>query len=103
MPRYRPYSTNEQSNHLVEVLPSAELVCAELGSTPILREITPPPHPATNFTRGLVARRLFRVPPCYEGTIHLQTSMSSPGFESRPYGTAVSVDHYTGWATTLTL
>ncbi|GFV49513.1 hypothetical protein TNCV_1975061 [Trichonephila clavipes] len=31
------------------------------------------------------------------GTIHLQTSMSSPGFE--PNGTAVSVtNHYTRWA-----
>ncbi|GFX08998.1 hypothetical protein TNCV_4165771 [Trichonephila clavipes] len=32
--------------------------------------------------------------------IHLQTSMSAPGFEPRPNGTAVSVtNHYTGWAT----
>ncbi|GFX10689.1 transposable element Tcb1 transposase [Trichonephila clavipes] len=29
---------------------------------------------------------------------HLQTSMSSPGFEPGPYGTAVSfANHYTGW------
>ncbi|GFS64325.1 hypothetical protein TNCV_3955261 [Trichonephila clavipes] len=35
-----------------------------------------------------------------EGTIHLQTSMSSPGFEPSPNGTAVSIaNHYTGWAT----
>ncbi|GFX63627.1 hypothetical protein TNCV_2005561 [Trichonephila clavipes] len=26
---------------------------------------------STSLTRGLVTRRLFRVPPCYEGTIHL--------------------------------
>ncbi|GFW12787.1 hypothetical protein TNCV_3884971 [Trichonephila clavipes] len=33
-------------------------------------------------------------------TIHSQISMSSPGFESSPNGTAVSVaNHYTGWAT----
>ncbi|GFY36493.1 hypothetical protein TNCV_26991 [Trichonephila clavipes] len=33
-------------------------------------------------------------------TIHLQTSMPSPGFEARPYGTAVSVaNRYTEWAT----
>ncbi|GFW59366.1 HTH_Tnp_Tc3_2 domain-containing protein [Trichonephila clavipes] len=45
-------------------------------------------------------RRLFKVPPCHEGTIHLQTSMSSPGFEPSPNGTAFSVaNHYTGWAT----
>ncbi|GFT29528.1 hypothetical protein TNCV_2020891 [Trichonephila clavipes] len=38
--------------------------------------------------------------PCRKGTIHLQTSMSFPGFESSPYGTAVSVNnHCTSWAT----
>ncbi|GFU34909.1 hypothetical protein TNCV_2992121 [Trichonephila clavipes] len=56
--------------------------------------------PAFNLTRRLVARRLFRVHPCLEGTIHLQTSMSSPGFEPRLYGTVISVANYhTGWAT----
>ncbi|GFW75918.1 long-chain-fatty-acid--CoA ligase 5 [Trichonephila clavipes] len=35
-------------------------------------------------------------------TIHLQTSMSSPGYEPSPYGTAVSVaNYYTGWATNI--
>ncbi|GFX51826.1 hypothetical protein TNCV_5015281 [Trichonephila clavipes] len=29
-----------------------------------------------------------------EGTIHLQTSMSSPGLEPRPYGTAVSIANH---------
>ncbi|GFV05364.1 hypothetical protein TNCV_225751 [Trichonephila clavipes] len=43
--------------------------------------------PFTNLMRGLVARRLFGVPPCRKGTIHLQTSMPSPGFEPTPYGT----------------
>ncbi|GFY02989.1 hypothetical protein TNCV_979941 [Trichonephila clavipes] len=53
---------------------------------------------STHLTRGLVARRLFRVPPCRESTIHLQTSMPSLGFKSRPYPTAVSVTNsYTGW------
>ncbi|GFV51656.1 hypothetical protein TNCV_1320121 [Trichonephila clavipes] len=47
--------------------------------------------PSTNLTRGLVTRRLFRVPPFHKGIIHLQTSMPSPGCEPRPYGTAVSV------------
>ncbi|GFY14248.1 hypothetical protein TNCV_3614371 [Trichonephila clavipes] len=56
--------------------------------------------PSTNHTRGLAARRLFRVPPCRKVTIHLQSSMSSSGFEPSPYGIAVSVsNHYTGWAT----
>ncbi|GFX97450.1 hypothetical protein TNCV_2840101 [Trichonephila clavipes] len=42
--------------------------------------------------------------PCREGTIHLQTSVSSPGFEPRPNGTEVSVaNHYTGWVTEITL
>ncbi|GFT37740.1 hypothetical protein TNCV_3892671, partial [Trichonephila clavipes] len=54
--------------------------------------------PSTNLMRGLAARRLFKVPSCREGTIHLQTSMSSPGFEPSPNGTAVSVaSYYTGW------
>ncbi|GFS55549.1 hypothetical protein TNCV_1627701 [Trichonephila clavipes] len=55
--------------------------------------------PSTNLTRGLETQRLFRVPPRREGTIHLQTSIPSSGFEPRPYGTAVSViNHETGWA-----
>ncbi|GFU68563.1 uncharacterized protein TNCV_3064871 [Trichonephila clavipes] len=58
--------------------------------------------PSTNLTKGLAARRLFKVP-CREGTIHLQTSMSSLGFEPSPNGTAVSVaNHYTGWVTAMT-
>ncbi|GFX23817.1 uncharacterized protein TNCV_1788481 [Trichonephila clavipes] len=58
--------------------------------------------PSTNLTKGLAARRLFKVSPCREGTMHLQTSMSSPGFEPSPNGTAVSVaNHYTGWVTML--
>ncbi|PRD29374.1 UNVERIFIED_CONTAM: hypothetical protein NCL1_29590 [Trichonephila clavipes] len=51
--------------------------------------------PSPNFTRGLAARRLFKVPRCREGTIHLQTSMSSPGFEPSPNGIAVSVANTT--------
>ncbi|GFX05534.1 hypothetical protein TNCV_3434381 [Trichonephila clavipes] len=52
--------------------------------------------PSTNLSRGRAARRLFRVPPCREATAHLQRSMTFPGFEPRPYGTAVSVtNHYT--------
>ncbi|GFU08029.1 hypothetical protein TNCV_1527671 [Trichonephila clavipes] len=40
--------------------------------------------PATNLPRGLAARRLFRVPPCREETIHSQTSMPSLGLDPRP-------------------
>ncbi|GFY20848.1 hypothetical protein TNCV_1120821 [Trichonephila clavipes] len=56
--------------------------------------------PSINHARGLASRRLFRVPPCLEDTVHLQTSMSSPGFEPSPNSTAVSVaNHYTGGVT----
>ncbi|GFX50667.1 hypothetical protein TNCV_2722531 [Trichonephila clavipes] len=72
-----------------------------LVSTPILREntmgrsgVSRLSSPSTNLTRGHAVRRLFRVPPCHEGTIHLQTPMPSPGLEPRPYA-----NHYTGWAT----
>ncbi|GFW15171.1 hypothetical protein TNCV_173181 [Trichonephila clavipes] len=78
-----------------------------LGFTPILRDdiwgrswASHLSSPSTNLTRGLAVRRLLIVPPHREGTIHLQTSVPSPGFEPRPYATAVSVaNHYTGWAT----
>ncbi|GFU21397.1 hypothetical protein TNCV_891411 [Trichonephila clavipes] len=78
-----------------------------LVSTPILREDTwgrsGASHlssPSTNLTRGHAARRLSVVPPCSDGTIHLQTSISSPGFKPRPYGTGASFANYeTGWAT----
>ncbi|GFV62119.1 hypothetical protein TNCV_4109221 [Trichonephila clavipes] len=60
-------------------------------SSPILRENSWGWSGATDLTRGLAALRLFRVAPCRKGTIHLQASMSSPGFEPSPYGTAVSV------------
>ncbi|GFT25083.1 hypothetical protein TNCV_179921 [Trichonephila clavipes] len=75
-----------------------------LVPTPSLREntfggVSGLPTLLTNLTRGLAVRRLFRVRPCREGTIRLQTYMPSPGFKSRSYGTAVSVaNHYTGWA-----
>ncbi|GFU41843.1 transposable element Tcb2 transposase [Trichonephila clavipes] len=59
---------------------------------------SPLSSPFTNLGRGLVTRRLFRVPPCHEGTVNLQTSMPSWGFEPPPNGTAISVtNHKTGW------
>ncbi|GFX83656.1 hypothetical protein TNCV_326051 [Trichonephila clavipes] len=48
-------------------------------------------EPLTNIMRGLVARRIFKVSSCLTGIIYLQTSMFSPDFEPRPYGTAVCV------------
>ncbi|GFX73125.1 hypothetical protein TNCV_4502041 [Trichonephila clavipes] len=72
-----------------------------LGSTSILREITKvvrglPPLFPFHQPNEKVTRRLFRVLPCLKGTMHLQTSMSSPGFEPRPYSTADNVtNHYT--------
>ncbi|GFW77347.1 hypothetical protein TNCV_2497421 [Trichonephila clavipes] len=54
-------------------------------------------RPSTNLARGFAAQRLFRVPACPKGTIYLQKSMPFPGFEPRPYGTAISVlNYYTG-------
>ncbi|GFT95931.1 hypothetical protein TNCV_312581 [Trichonephila clavipes] len=53
-----------------------------------VRDLTPL-FPSNNLTRGLAVRRLFRVPPCCKGTIHLQTYMPSPGFEPRLYGTTL--------------
>ncbi|GFT75568.1 hypothetical protein TNCV_1135381 [Trichonephila clavipes] len=53
--------------------------------------------PSSNLTREHTARWLFRVPSLRKGTI--QTSMPSPGFELRSYGTAASLaNHCTGWA-----
>ncbi|GFX37670.1 hypothetical protein TNCV_1261071 [Trichonephila clavipes] len=44
--------------------------------------------------------RLNCVPPCHIGTVHLETSVSSLGFEIRFYVTAVSVNnHNIGWLT----
>ncbi|GFX81083.1 hypothetical protein TNCV_1910761 [Trichonephila clavipes] len=38
--------------------------------------------------------------PCRKGTLHLETSMSSPGFEFGPYDPAAAIANYsTGWAT----
>ncbi|GFX97471.1 hypothetical protein TNCV_2840311 [Trichonephila clavipes] len=66
-----------------------------LFSTLILRENT------LGVVRGLPSHertcQLFRVPPCHKGTLHLQKSMLSSGFEPGPYGREVSVtNHYTG-------
>ncbi|GFW69539.1 hypothetical protein TNCV_488851 [Trichonephila clavipes] len=52
--------------------------------------------PSINLTRGVAARRIFRVFPRRDGSIHLQTSMPSLGFKSRPN---VSItNHFSGWA-----
>ncbi|GFV13912.1 hypothetical protein TNCV_523891 [Trichonephila clavipes] len=76
-----------------------------LDSTPILRENTLemvrglPPLFAFHYPQErLAARRLFRVLSCRRNTIHLQTSMPSPGFEPRLYDAADSVTkHSSGW------
>ncbi|GFS47148.1 hypothetical protein TNCV_2053261 [Trichonephila clavipes] len=62
---------------------------ARFGSCAIKSHIHSLTHlssPSTHLTRGLVARRLFKVPPCREGTINLKTSMSSR--DSNPDPTA---------------
>ncbi|GFV42041.1 hypothetical protein TNCV_1569081 [Trichonephila clavipes] len=54
--------------------------------------------PSTNLTRGLVARRLLKVPPCRENTIHLQHPCLLRDSKPRPNSTAFSIaNHYTGW------
>ncbi|GFU76984.1 hypothetical protein TNCV_4521401 [Trichonephila clavipes] len=74
-----------------------------LGSTPILRDKNLgvvrgfanlfPFHKLLERTYGSTA--IYSIP--MPGR-HLQTSMPSPGFELRLYGTAVSAtNHYTGW------
>ncbi|GFU93348.1 hypothetical protein TNCV_1860781 [Trichonephila clavipes] len=65
-----------------------------LSFTSILREntlvvIRGLPPPSINLTRGLAGRWLFRESPCHKGTIQLQTSKPSPGFELSPYGIVV--------------
>ncbi|GFV13126.1 hypothetical protein TNCV_4070661 [Trichonephila clavipes] len=56
----------------------------------------PPPHDAGVHVTPL-ARRLFRVPPCRRGPIHLRTSMSFLRFEPKPYSTTASItNHCTG-------
>ncbi|GFX21013.1 hypothetical protein TNCV_2044891 [Trichonephila clavipes] len=48
--------------------------------------------------RVFADRWLLREFPCHKSTTHLQTSLPSPGFKSRPYGSAVSVTNcYTEW------
>ncbi|GFT81598.1 hypothetical protein TNCV_3674281 [Trichonephila clavipes] len=78
-----------------------------LGSTPILREniwgwseTSHLSSSSTHLMRGLAAQWLLRVSQSHKegGTIHLQTSMFSPGFEPRPYNTAVSITNFhTRW------
>ncbi|GFS78053.1 HTH_Tnp_Tc3_2 domain-containing protein [Trichonephila clavipes] len=56
----------------------------------------PPLFPSTNLTRGLAARRPRK------DTIRLQTSMSSPGFEPRPYerfdrNVSIMYDYWEQW------
>ncbi|GFV12809.1 hypothetical protein TNCV_4476341 [Trichonephila clavipes] len=46
---------------------------------------SPTSHPLPPTTRdNLRINGYLRVPPCREGIIHLQTSISSPGCEPRP-------------------
>ncbi|GFV31412.1 hypothetical protein TNCV_3932361 [Trichonephila clavipes] len=69
-----------------------------LGSTPNLEGKHPEgsgpptylPLPLTS-REVFVTRRLFRVASCRKGNLHLQTYMSSAGFEPLPYCTAVNV------------
>ncbi|GFV87718.1 hypothetical protein TNCV_780021 [Trichonephila clavipes] len=62
------------------------------------KPLTSLPLPPTS-REDLLLDGYLEYPPCPKGTIHLQPSMSSPGFEPRPKGTAASVPNaYIGWA-----
>ncbi|GFV67511.1 hypothetical protein TNCV_4621911 [Trichonephila clavipes] len=78
---------------------SSMQVAIPLG--PILRENNPgmvQGFPTTNLSMELLARRIFRVPPCSTG-LHLQTSIPPPEFDPWPNGTVVSVtNRYSGWS-----
>ncbi|GFW87915.1 hypothetical protein TNCV_1360181 [Trichonephila clavipes] len=75
-----------------------------LGNFPILwkniLEVIRAYLSSTSLMRGFGAPRLFRVPSCRRGTMRFQTSIPSPGFELKPYGTVVSfTNQYTREAT----
>ncbi|GFV56289.1 hypothetical protein TNCV_106451 [Trichonephila clavipes] len=78
-----------------------------LGSTPNLRENTlrlirglPPLFPFHQPHERTCVTITNKSTQCRKSIIYLQTSMPSPEFEPRTYGTAVSVtNHYTGGAT----
>ncbi|GFU39608.1 hypothetical protein TNCV_1793401 [Trichonephila clavipes] len=77
-----------------------------LGSTPILRSTLEvfrglsPLFPFQQHHERSCGSKAILSTPSRKGTIHLRTSVPSPGFEQRPNGTEVSVtNHYTGWAT----
>ncbi|GFW55163.1 hypothetical protein TNCV_115491 [Trichonephila clavipes] len=54
--------------------------------------------PSTNHTRGLVARRLFTVPPCREGTYTFTNIHVFSGIRTQDQRLSVA-NHYTGWVT----
>ncbi|GFT76386.1 hypothetical protein TNCV_3857811 [Trichonephila clavipes] len=76
---------------------SSLATCEELGPASEMRGLdTARMGRATTSTVGSLYSWNCAVPPSREGTIHLQTSMPSPGFE--PCGTADSfAKHNTGW------
>ncbi|GFT24287.1 hypothetical protein TNCV_2065051 [Trichonephila clavipes] len=63
------YSTERLEPPFVDTL---SLFMFPEGEAPGVARGPHPTSPSTNLTRGLAARRLFRVPPCRKGTIHLQ-------------------------------
>ncbi|GFW10992.1 hypothetical protein TNCV_4459671 [Trichonephila clavipes] len=89
----------------------ADDISISLGSTLVLRENTLGGSGdshfsslSTNLTRGLVVRRLCRVPPYNKCTLHLQTSKPFPGFVPRSYGTVISIaNRCNGWVTNASL
>ncbi|GFX59059.1 hypothetical protein TNCV_3814931 [Trichonephila clavipes] len=66
-------------------------------------QIPPTSHPLPPISQeDLRFDSCLEYPYAAKGTIHLKTSMSSPRFELKPYGTVVRVaNHYTGWVAKL--
>ncbi|GFV27014.1 hypothetical protein TNCV_4852511 [Trichonephila clavipes] len=62
------------------------------GKTP-WGSVSPLSLPLPSTSRE-ASRWLFCVSQCRKGTIHLQTSMHSPGFKPRPSGTTGNVANY---------
>ncbi|GFV35630.1 hypothetical protein TNCV_5016451 [Trichonephila clavipes] len=66
-----------------------------LGAGQGLPPLFPFPQP---HKRAASSTAILEYPYAVKALFYLKTSLPPPGFEPRPYGTAVSVaNHYTGW------
>ncbi|GFT26611.1 hypothetical protein TNCV_3604291 [Trichonephila clavipes] len=92
-PAFSEYAETVRSNHCIWLDSAAILSQNNLGRGLGASHLS---SPSSNYSKGLLARRIFRELPCRKCMIRLQTSMPSPGFE--PNGIVFCVtNHYTGW------